>query len=264
MLIKAIALSLALIFGIGVIIPLTTNDAEAGAHKHRKHHKRYKKYSKGWWRQYHKHMRRKQEARARWRRERLRQMRTAAVVNRGIMTGEDTQSGAVREKTVADTAPAVLPTGDAAPKNWKKAQNTPSEMQFRVDNDQGSQVGAAAITVVGPSTGADNETARVKTLGGVPTTSLRRTVIDRMIRENGWVVNDFQKDLDGKKVYVVVAQSQGAGGKMQSRMFYFTESDGRIYSVATIAPADAADKLAEETEKVVNSLQKHSQQAGLK
>ncbi len=263
MLIKAIALSLALIFGIGVIIPLTTNDAEAGARKHRKYQKRYKKYSKGWWRQYHRRARRKQEARERWRRERLRQMRAAKAVNSG-QTGAGNQPESISLKTVADNAAAVLPTGDPAPRNWKKAQNTPSEMQFRVDDDKGSQVGAAAITVVGPAAGGDNETARVKTLGGIPTTSLRRTVIDRMLRENGWVVNDYQKELDGKKVYVVVAQSQGAGGRVQSRMFYFTESDGRIYSVATVAPADAAEKLAEETERVVNSLQKRSQQAVLK
>jgi hypothetical protein len=37
-------------------------------------------------------------------------------------------------------------------------------------------------------------------------------------------------------------------------MFYFTEADGRIYSVATNAGADAADRIAEESEKVIFSL----------
>ena len=43
-------------------------------------------------------------------------------------------------------------------------------------------------------------------------------------------------------------------GVMQSRMFYFTEVDGRIYSVATNSPAQQSERLAEESEKVINSL----------
>ena len=75
-----------------------------------------------------------------------------------------------------------------------------------------------------------------------------------MIRENGWVVNDYTKEIGNKKVYVVVAQSQG-GGRLNSRMFYFTEVAGRIYSVATSTGVDSADRIAEESEKVINSLQ---------
>jgi hypothetical protein len=75
-----------------------------------------------------------------------------------------------------------------------------------------------------------------------------------MIRENGWVVNDYNKEIAGQQVYVVVAQSQAKNGAIQSRMFYFTEVDGRIYSVATNSPVQEAERLAEESEKVINSL----------
>jgi hypothetical protein len=75
-----------------------------------------------------------------------------------------------------------------------------------------------------------------------------------MVSENGWVVNDYRKDINGKTVYVVVAQSQN-GGRLSSRMFYFTEVDGRIYSVTTTSSPDATDRLSDETEKVINSLQ---------
>ena len=44
MLNRAIALSLALLIGIGAIIPLATQQTEAGPRKHRKHHRHYKKY----------------------------------------------------------------------------------------------------------------------------------------------------------------------------------------------------------------------------
>ena len=76
-----------------------------------------------------------------------------------------------------------------------------------------------------------------------------------MIQENGWVVNDYQKVIGGREVYVVVAQSQTKSGKVESRMFYFTEVDGRIYNVATNSPVEQAERLAEESEKVLDSLQ---------
>lgn len=258
---RAIALSLVLLFGIGIVVSLTTNGAEAGSRRHNKHRKHYKKYSKAWWRQYHRRVKRKKEAATQWRKARLRQLRQAKMTNDA--PNADNSQAAVKSKT-ADDAPAVLPTGETAPKNWKKGQNSSSEMQYRVDDNFGSQIGAAAITVVGPAVGEDSETAHVKTLGGVATTALRRTVIDKMIRENGWVVNDYQKTVGGKTVYVVLAQSQTKSGKMQSRIFYFTRADGRIYSVAANAPTDAAERLAEDTERVVNSLQKPTQQAELR
>ena len=72
-----------------------------------------------------------------------------------------------------------------------------------------------------------------------------------------YVKNADARALNGvasKKVYVVVAQSQ-QNGRLNSRMFYFTEVAGRIYSVATNTGVDAADRIAEESEKVINSLQ---------
>jgi hypothetical protein len=106
---------------------------------------------------------------------------------------------------------------------------------------------------------------RNKLVGGVPTTSLRRNVIDKMMREEGWVVNDFQKDINGKKVYVVVAQST-VKGVVQSRLFYFTEVDGRIYSLSTTSPNSAQERIAQESEKVIQSLQRGNRpvQAGLR
>ena len=259
MLVRAIALSLALLIGIGAIIPLATENAEAGPHKHRKHrHQRhYKKYSKAWWRQYHKRQRQRRALAARKRALRLRHLRLAKArqAENPTPTAKTAEKPATAATHKADvTAPALLPSGDPAPNGWRPAQATASELQFRVDNSAGDQVGSASITVVGPAVGTSSETGRNKSVGGVATSSLRRDVIDRMIRENGWVVNDYQKEIAGQPVYVVVAQSQAKGGQVQSRMFYFTEVDGRIYSVATNSPVDQSERLAEESEKVINSL----------
>jgi hypothetical protein len=251
MVIRAIALSLALLIGIGTIIPLATDMAEAGpkkTKKYKKSQKKYKKYSKRWWRQYRANLRKKRALQARRRALRLRQLRLAKV--RGTQTVKS-QTTATKVKPADDKAPALLPSGETAPQGWKRGQTSGSELQFSVDGGNGS----AAISVVGPAMGDTVDTGRNRAVGGVPTTSLRREVINRMVRENGWVVNDFQKEIGGKNVYVVVAQSQGAGGRVNSRMFYFTEVDGRIYSVATNSQAEAAERIAEESEKVIFSLQ---------
>lgn len=248
MLIRAIALSIALLIGVGAIIPLATETTEAGPRKARKYskHKHYKKYSKRWWRHYRARMRHKRAMAAKRRALRLRQLRlrNARLTAKGSAVKKATP---VEDKTVA-----LLPSGQPAPRDWKRGQSVGGELQFRIDDGSGSQIGSAAIAVVGPAVGDD--AARAKTLGGVATSSLRRDVINRMINENGWVVNDYQKEIGGKRVYVVVAQSQNAG-RVSSRLFYFTEVDGRIYSVSTTSGTDAAERLAEESEKVVNSLQ---------
>lgn len=255
MVFRAIALSLALLIGIGTLVPLASENAEAGARKSRqyKKKKRYwrgvRKYSKRWWQLYRAQERRK-KLRAKNRRAlRLRQMRLAK------QNGSETVKRVTAKSTPATpTTPktqAVLPSGQPAPSSWAPAQYSGSEVQFSVDNGRGS----AAITVVGPATGETVDTGRNRMVGGVPTSALRREVINRMIRENGWVVNDYQKQIGNKNVYVVVAQSQGTGGRLNSRMFYFTEVDGRIYSLATNTGVDSAERIAEESEKVINSLQ---------
>jgi hypothetical protein len=95
-----------------------------------------------------------------------------------------------------------------------------------------------------------------QSLSGVPVSALRRTVIDKMIKEGGWVVNDYQKEINGRRVFVVQAQTPAsADGRnpAQSETYYFTEVDGRIYSLATTAPVDAADRVAAGSEQVMSS-----------
>ncbi len=251
MLVRAIALSLALLVGIGTIVPLATDTVEAGPkRKKRKQVKKYKKYSKKWWRQYRARQARKKAQRKKARALRLRQLRLA----RTAANGSETPMKATPQAKPAKTKAAVLPSGDTAPKGWNQAQSSPAELQFRVDDSAGSQVGSASISVVGPA--GDSSTANpAKSVGGISTTALRRDVINRMIQENGWVVNDYQKEINGRTVYVVAAQSQAKNGRVQSRMFYFTEVDGRIYNVATNSPVEQAERLAEESEKVLDSLQ---------
>jgi|SRR5687767_5347258 hypothetical protein len=261
MLKRAIALSLALIIGIGTIIPIATEYAEAGPKKSKRYKKKQKrgwrgvkKYSKRWWQLYRAQERRKKQLAKRRRALRLKRLRLAKLRRAKQHRTSAKKVNAKPAPSSSSSAP-VLPSGQAAPKGWRAGSLTSGELQFRIDNGSGTEIGSASISVVGPAMGETTSNGRNMWLAGVPTTSLRREVINRMIRENGWVVNDYQKDLGGRSVYVVVAQSQGAGGRINARMFYFAEADGRIYSVATNANADSAERLAEESEKVIFSLQ---------
>ncbi len=254
MVVRAIALSIALLIGLGTIIPLATESAEAGPktkryQKKKRGWKGVRKYSKRWWQLYHRQERRKRSLAGRSRSLRLRQLRLAKVTDPEVTTAA--KPVVASKGPEAPNTTAVLPSGEAAPKGWTRAQSSNSELQFSVDGGNGS----AAISVVGPAMGESFDAGRNAAVGGVPTTSLRREVINRMVRENGWVVNDYQKEIAGKPVYVVVAQSQGTGGRVNSRMFYFTEVNGRIYSVATNSATDSAERIAEESEKVIYSLQ---------
>jgi hypothetical protein len=316
--IRAIALSLALLLGIGTIIPFATDYSEARvkrSHKKKKV-KKYKKYSKMWWKQYHKRMKKRKAIAARKRALRVRQILLArarkakqrlavakletentVVKNEvaetsGVKT-EVTETPVVKnevpavvptpvpatkqsraknlankvaktpkvKQTVAagqDSVQAMLPTGEIAPQGWKRGK---TDNEYQVDGDDGRTVGTASISDVGPVAGEDSGR---KTLGGVPTSALRRTVIDKMVREEGWVVNDFQKEINGQKVYVVVAQSPSKGGGIQSRIFYFTESNGRIYSLATNSSVESAEKLAKDSERILNSFRRKTQSADLR
>lgn len=261
MLFRAIALSLALMIGIGVIIPMATESVEAGPKKSKRYKKKprkFKKYSKAWWKQYRARMKKKRALQARKRALRLRQLRLAKAAESADPKAKSNAAKPAPEKQSA----SLLPSGQAAPQGWQSASSTPGELQFRIDG-----AGSASISVVGPAMGESVNGLRNSFLAGVPTTSLRREVINKMVRENGWVVNDYNKQVGGRMVYVVVAQSQGASGRVNARMFYFAEADGRIYSVATNAAAESAEKLAEESEKVITSLQNRPrpvQQASIK
>ena len=195
--------------------------------------KKYPRYSKAWWRQY----------RARIRRQRALQARRRALRLRRVQLTRTRETAVVQK-------PSILPSGQPVPTGWRRNGGNTGDLLFSIDDGRGS----AAISVFGPATGETVDTGWKRTVGGVPTTTLRRQVIDRMVREHGWVVNDYQKEIGGRSVYVVVAQSQIRNGSVQSRMFYFTEVDGRIYSVSTTSSSESAERIASESEKVINSL----------
>ncbi len=153
------------------------------------------------------------------------------------------------------------------PEGWS---NRPAadgnEMKFRIfaDGQNAGQATLSVVAVANPSTDTALSRRKNSTLSGVPFSALRRTVIDRMIKEGGWVVNDFQREIDGRKVFVVQAQTPASSDgrtPSQSQTYYFTEVDGRIYSLATAAPAGASERVAAGSEKVVASFRTNNRAA---
>ncbi len=287
---RAIALTLALFLAFGAILPLAVQYSEAHNkhHKHKKH-KKIKKYSRKWWKLYRAKMRKKRALEARKRALRLRHikllqtrraeqaakknsdtpmdeakavspdLKAAKAVKSDAKPEKPGKSGKARTRVAAgeDNSQASSPFGAETPKGWTYSK---TDSQFRVNDTDGRPIGSAAISVVGPAIAqteeANSAKSRSKSVGGIPTSALRRTVIDKMLKEDGWIVNDYQKDINGRKVFVVVAQAPGANGAVQSRIFYFTEVDGKIYSVATNAPTDRSERIAQDSEKVLNLLLK--------
>ncbi len=97
-------------------------------------------------------------------------------------------------------------------------------------------------------------------LAGVPVADLRRIVIDKMVASGGWVVNDFVRDVNGNRVFVVTARTpKDALTPEKAWTFYFTEAAGRVYGLTTEAPVEYADRMTIEAERFIESLRAQSE-----
>jgi hypothetical protein len=133
-----------------------------------------------------------------------------------------------------------------------------TEMKFRTGTVTGSVPGEAALTVVAqsrPNPGYLTQREQKRMLAGTAVTDLRRIVIDKMITAGGWVINDYQRDMGGFRVFVVIAQTPGdARSPEKSWNFYFTELNGRIYSLTTNTPRQFSERMAADAEQFIGSL----------
>lgn len=161
-------------------------------------------------------------------------------------------------KDVLKELPRAQQSALPMPKGWSSTgSNGTGEMRFNMRAADGRGRSSAVWsrvnvqTAVAPSALAD---VRSKNFGGIPVTLLRRTIINRMVAEGGWVTNDVQRQLGERRVLIVTAQSIAAGGERRAWAFYFIESAGQVFSLATNAPFEFADALAAESEQAVVAL----------
>jgi hypothetical protein len=144
------------------------------------------------------------------------------------------------------------------PSNWSAASLGSSTSSFRIAPPDGAPEAQAtlAVVAVAPANGVQPlPSEQRKMLGGVMFSDLRRTVIDKMITAGGWVVNDRQRDIGGHRVFEVIAQTPATsdGKPEQVWNYYFTEINGRVYSLATRSANVTNQKIAADAEQFLST-----------
>jgi hypothetical protein len=231
---RKIALSLLILVSIITILPF----AESAAHgirqtvsgMQRRHHRRH---SRRWWRR-HRRLRRAAQAH-----------RSKPLMAANAIT------------PAAKPAPGTPQVLSQLPNGWNALPAAPNgEIKFRA-SAPGNTSDLAALAVVAISQPNPDYLApkeRKQRLGGVSFSELRRIVIDKMITSGGWVNNDYEREVGGHRVFIVTAQTP-ADGRTSEKIWnsYFTEVNGRIYSLTTEASLQSSERMAAEAEKFIAS-----------
>jgi hypothetical protein len=245
---RTITLSLLLLVSIGVMLPIAGSRAHGirqlveSKQNHRRH---YRRHSRAWWRRY----------RARLRRKRASMLAALAHRNKPLMP-------VVANNAPDATAAPATASAPQVPGTWNKTASNSSEMRFRSDNGSSVAPGQASLSVVAmsrPNPAYMTVREQKRLLSGVAFSDLRRIVIDKMVAAGGWVINDFEREVTGHRVFVVTAQTPADGRTPEkSWNFYFTEMNGRIYSLTTNTPTEYANRMAIEAERFMASLYEQS------
>lgn len=266
---RPIAIALILVLSVGVMLPFS-NEAhgvrqtvEVG--KKRRHH-RYR--SRAWWRRHRQRMRQKRAAAELAHRNALLALPKNITVNnlsatppQNINVGELT--AAAGPATPSQPAAVSVETASAPPVMNAHAANTatrprvvnPTHPAFKNVSALPGQMNLAVVALSRPDAAFLTSREKNKMLGGLPVADLRRIVIDKMAASNGWVMNDFVREVNGTRVFVVTARTpKDALSPEKAWTFYFTEAGGRIYGLTTDAPVEFADRMSTEAERFIESL----------
>ena len=265
---RIISISLILVLSIGVMLPLGNE-----AHGIRQtvdigqsHHHRY--HSRVWWRRY----------RARQRQRRLAAEmahRNASLALPQNISVSDLSAGvsapslpALPSNAEATNAlpPPVMMAASAQPVSAPAATTgatrprvvNPNHAAFIPAVESAKAPGTMNLAVVAlsrPNPAFLTSREEKKMLGGVNVADLRRIVIDKMVASGGWVVNDFVREVNGARVFVVTGRTpKDALTPEKAWTFYFTEAGGRIYGLTTDAPVEYAERMTGEAERFIESL----------
>lgn len=245
---RRITLTLLMLVSIGVMLPIAQSTAHGirQAVESRRTNRHYRRHSRAWWRRY---------------RARLRRRRAAALA-------------AHRNAPLTRFMPTVVPGSTTLPTvdlyQTMPPQTTPplvassTEMRYRADSAPAalpSQSTLAVVALSRPTPTFLSSREQRRYFAGIPTADLRRIVIDKMLAVNGWVVNDYERDVAGQKVFVVTAQTPSDGRSQEKTWnFYFADVNGKIYNLTTNTPLQFKDRMEIEAERFLASL--YARQAG--
>lgn len=248
---RRISIALVLLLSILATLPLATSLAhnlrfQSGLSSHNHHH------SRAWWRRHRARVRRRLAMAAR--------KRALIAAQNGNVPAQSTNSD--NHVALVPTLPLVdnARTGANAvtlPSGWSQAAATKDSSTFKVAAGNGIPAANATLTMITAAPANSNLIGREQksSLAGVAFSDLRHSVIDRMISAGGWVVNDRERQINGQRVFQVIAQTPASndGTGEQIWNFYFTEINGRIYSLTTRSTGEVSAKLTADAESFLSS-----------
>lgn len=198
---------------------------------------------------------------ARWRR------RPRVAARQNSMSNAQTNTQHAPQTTMATSFIRQPMMNVTLPGTWSGASSVVlgGETRWSVRASDGREAGTAALRPVGAvnQTEPINNFGRAQAIGGVSLSALRRTVIDRMVTEGGWVTNDFVREIGGRRTFVVTAQSGNPNAPTRTLTFYFTELNGRVYSLTTAGQTEHSERLASEAAQMLSSLRGNTSTAAL-
>jgi hypothetical protein len=232
---RTLTLSLLMLVSIVVMLPFASSTAHGlrqGSASQQQ--RRYRRHSRAWWRRH---------------RARLRLRRAAALAHRNSPLGP---------VLVNSTIPDAALTLPKLPAGWNNATlANGGELKFRTEGSA-TIPGQGTLAVVArsrPNPAYLTQKEQRTMLSGVSFSDLRRIAIDKMINAGGWVINDYERQVNGARVFVVIAQTPSDGRSPEKAWnFYFAEVDGKIYSLTLNTPLEFSNKLTVEGEKFISSL----------
>ena len=233
---RTITLSLLMLVSVVVMLPFASSTAhglrQSSASQQQR---RYRRHSRAWWRRH---------------RARIRLRRAAALAHRSSPLGP-----VVVKSIIPDASIPGLPK---LPAGWNNATlANGGELTFRTEG-RAMIPGQGTLAVVArsrPNPAYLTQREQRTMLAGVSFSDLRRIAIDKMINAGGWVINDYERQVNGARVFVVIAQTPSDGRSPEKAWnFYFAEVDGKIYSLTLNTPVEFSNQLTVEGEKFISSL----------
>ena len=168
------------------------------------------------------------------------------------------RSSPLSPSIVKSTVPEAALSLPKLPAGWNNATLVNGgELKFRTEGSA-TIPGQGTLAVVArsrPNPAFLTQREQRTMLSGMSFSDLRRIAIDKMINSGGWVINDYERQVNGARVFVVVAQTPSDGRSPEKAWnFYFAEVDGKIYSLTLNTPLEFSNKLTFEGEKFISSL----------
>jgi hypothetical protein len=268
---RPIAIALILVLSVGVMLPFANSahglrqTVEVGKQRHH----RYR--SRAWWRRYRARLRQKRlAAEMAHRNQSLSLPQNLSVADLQGVSGPQLPSLPSNSATTTTLPPPEMTAAPVAAVS-NSAHASPvvanGETRPRVVNPNHpafksspaaplpGTMNLAVVAMSRPNPAFLTSREEKKMLGGVAVADLRRMVIDKMVSSGGWVVNDFVREVNGHRVFVVTAKTpKDALTPEKAWTFYFTEAGGRIYGLTTDAPVEFSERMTGEAERFIESL----------